>query len=270
MKQLYFLHIPKTAGKYISKNIKDCLDKNGLKSYVSTSTPNDESFMNKTYISMHAGKYPVDKIPGLEVATLVRNPIDARVSYFNFVYNRFLFDREEYIKLNSVYDKLKFYLFEDENMLLHNNYQSRFICNSADERSFNVSSFYSNTGIDMMKPFVEDKKAFTWFVDNNNTSLENTINNLNSFNIVNTVDNIEMFENNISYWFKNNYNLEITFNKNSIINKSSTDYGDGQLLTTKDLMLMLTDNDKARIIEMNSIDQTVYELIKEKEVNNVI
>lgn len=269
MKQLYFLHIPKTAGKYISKNIKDSLDKNGIGYFISTQTPNEKSFINKTYISMHAGTYPIEQIPDLEIATLIRNPIDARLSYFNFVYNRFLFNRKEYQQLKSVYDKLKFYLFEDDNMSMHNNYQARFICNPADEKSFSVSSFYSNYGIDMMKPFNEEGKAFTWFVGNENTSLDKAILNLEKFQIVNTVDNIKLFESKISNWFKNNYSIEIEFKKNDIINQSFTDYGNGELITTKDLFSMLSEDDKKEILKVNNIDNFIYELIKKKEENNV-
>lgn len=266
MKQLYFLHIPKTAGKYISKNIKDSLDKSNLKYFISTETPNDKNFLDKTYISMHAGTYPIDQIPGLNVATIIRNPIEARLSYFNFVYDRFLYNRKEYQELDSIYKKLKFYLFEDTNMEIHNNFQSRFICNPADEKSFSVVNFYLKDGVEMMKPFYKEGKAFDWFVKNSNTSKEKVFENLKRFEIVNTLDNIDLFEKNISKWFIDNYKVQIFFDKNKKINESFTDYGMDKKINTKDLIEMLTESDKNRIIENNSIDQEAYNFAKSLEV----
>ena len=248
MKQLYFLHIPKTAGKYISKNIKKSLDDYSISSYISTSYPNSMSFQKASYVSMHAGTYPLIKNPTLDVATILRNPIDARVSYFNFVYNRFLYNRKEYIEINSVYEKLKFYLFEDKNMESHNNFQSRFLCNPADEKSFNISEFYLKNVIEMMSSFTKNKKAFDWFVKDHNTSEKNVFLSLNNFKIVNTLDNIHLFTNNIQNWFMENYNIMIEFNKEERINESLTTYGEDAKLSTKDLLDMLTEADKIKIL----------------------
>ncbi len=267
MKQLYFLHIPKTAGKYISKNIKKSLDNYNINSYISTSYPNDISFQKASYISMHAGTYPIIKNPTLDVATIIRNPIDARVSYFNFVYNRFLHNRKEYAEIDSVYEKLKFYLFEDENMESHNNFQSRFLCNPADEKSFNISQFYLKNGLEMMKPFMENKKAFDWFVKDHNTSEENLFLFLNRFKIVNTLDNIDMFINSIQEWFLENYGIAVEFDKEERVNESLTKYGNDIELSTKDLLSMLTEEDKVKILEKNWLDQKAYLFIKENEKN---
>lgn len=265
MKQLYFLHIPKTAGKYISKNIKESLDKNNLGYFISTETPNDKIFMDRAYISMHAGTYPIETIEGINVATLIRNPVEARLSYFNFVYDRFLYNRKEYQEIESVYDKLKFYLFEDPNMECHNNFQSRFICNPADEKSFSVSGFYLKDGVEMMKPFYKDNKAFDWFVKDFNTSETKVFENLNKFDIVNTVDRIDLFERNISLWFNKNYGFDINFNRSQKVNESATNYGKDNLITTKDLLSMLTKSDKLKIIENNMLDQKAYEFVKLRE-----
>lgn len=47
LKQLYFLHIPKTAGKYVSENIKRSLDANDISYYISTHHPNNNNFAKK-------------------------------------------------------------------------------------------------------------------------------------------------------------------------------------------------------------------------------
>lgn len=267
MKQLYFLHIPKTAGKYISKNIKDSLDKNNKKSYISTHFPNNIFFKDKIYMSMHAGTYPIDVVPDVNVATIIRDPISARVSYFNFIYNKSLHSRKEYQKIKNVDDKLKYYFFEDKNFELHNNYQARFICNSADAKSFDPVMFYKKDWQEMMKPFLKEGRAFSWFVENDNTSLDNAVARINSFNIVNTLDRIDLFENKISQWFEENYGIEIFFNKNEVINKSGGTYGDKELVTTSDLIATLNTQEKEAILKNNYIDTQIYNYIKEKEEN---
>jgi hypothetical protein len=262
LKQIYFLHIPKTAGKYISENIKNALDKNGVSHHITTHHPNNKNFIDKSYISMHAGRYPMDIVDGLDSATIIRNPVEARVSYFNFIYNRSLAMREEYSSIDLPVDKLKHYLFKDPNFDLHNNYQSRFICNSADNRSFEPLSFYRDHYEEMMYPFLREGKAFTWFVENENTSLENAINQVKSFTIVNTLDRIDIFENNISNWFLKNFGFTIEFNHTKEVNRSGTDYGDGNIITTKMLIDMLSDEEKIKIIENNSIDSCIYEYVR--------
>lgn len=262
VRQIYFSHIPKTAGKYISENIKRSLDENNLSYHISTHHPNNKNFVDKAYISMHAGRYPMDIVDSLDSATIIRNPIDARVSYFNFIYNRSLCTRKEYLEIDLPIDKLKHYLFKDPNFDIHNNYQSRFICNSADERSFAPLSFYRDHYEEMMYPFLKEGKAFTWFVENENTSLENAINQVKSFTIINTLDRIDLFENKISNWFLTNYGFEIEFNHTKEVNRSGTDYGDGNIITTKMLIDMLSDEEKIKIIENNSIDSYIYEYVR--------
>jgi len=128
-KQLYFLHIPKTAGTFISQGIKNSIGDESL-SYVSTALVNDKKDLkSKIYISSHSGTYPISLLDNPEVATLVREPISARASYFNFIYPLFLQDRPEYKEISDHKQRFLYYLFNDKNFLIHNNYQSRFICN---------------------------------------------------------------------------------------------------------------------------------------------
>lgn len=265
LKQLYFLHIPKTAGRYISENIKESLDKHNISHHITNHFPNNNNFVNKSYISMHAGTYPIEKISDLDVATIVRNPIDARVSYFNFIYNKALYSREDYMSISSPLEKLRYYLFEDSNFKSHNNYQSRFICNPADERSFKPLEFHRDHYEEMMYPFLRKGEGFTWFVNNDNTTLENTISKINSFKIVSTLENIDLFKDNVSLWFKENYDAEIKFSNNKI-NNSVTNFGDGRYLGSQDLIDMLSDQDKEDIINNNSIDYAVYKYINERTI----
>ncbi len=265
LKQLYFLHIPKTAGKYISENIKRSLESNEISYYISTHHPNNNNFSKKVYTAIHAGRYPIDVVPNINVATIIRNPIEARVSYFNFLYNRALFTRKEYLDIESPIDKLRYYLFEDPNFELHNNYQSRFICNSADSRSFSPREFYKNHYEEMMSPFLKRGEAFSWFIDNANTSKENALKAVKEFNIVNSLDRIDLFENNINNWFKINYNIEIDFDKNKIVNEGIFSYGNEKKITTKYLISLLSQSEIDLILKNNDIDNFIYNYVKDNE-----
>lgn len=264
MKQLYFLHIPKTCGKYVSHNIKKSLDDVSVPYYISTHFPNNHNFKNKIYTSIHAGTYPCEVVNGLDVATIVRHPVSARLSYFNFIYNRYLFHREEYASLTSVKDKLRYYLFEDQNFELHNNYQSRFICNSADPRSFDEKGYYEVYGAEIMSQFRNEGKAFTWFVGNEKTSLEFAKSQIDSFTIKNTVEGIDLFKSNIADWFMTNHSIEIKFTEEPV-NKSFTDYGDGNMISSHDLIKFLTKDDIAQLLKNNYIDLEIYNYVRSME-----
>jgi hypothetical protein len=266
-KQLYFLHIPKTAGSFVSKNIKDSIS-NNLLCYVSNKYPNNKEFLkSKIYISAHAGRYPIDYLDSPDVATLIRDPISARASYFNFIYPRFMFNRPEYQSIKSNREKFLYYLFEDKNFLVHNNYQSRFICNSPDPRSWDPEAFYTKHRIEMMNKFYEGA-GFDWFIGNENTSVDNAIKNINSFQIVNTVDNIEIFCGKIKDWFLLNHNIKINFDLNTKINVGPSELNE-EKVSSNYFINLLTQGEKDRVLELNSIDLDVYNFVKNKEATNV-
>jgi hypothetical protein len=265
LKQLYFLHIPKTAGKYVSENIKRSLDANDISYYISTHHPNNNNFAKKVYTAMHAGRYPIDVVPDIDVATIIRNPVEARVSYFNFLHNRALFSRKEYLERESPLDKLRYYLFEDPNFELHNNYQSRFICNSADSRAFSPLDFYTNHYEELMSPFLKRGEAFSWFIDNTNTSKENALKAIKDFKIVNSLDRIDLFEKNINNWFNANYNVEIEFNKDNIVNAGIFSYGNEEGITTEHLVSLLSESEIDLILKNNDIDYFIYNYVKDNE-----
>ncbi len=242
MKQLYFLHIPKTAGSFVSENIKNSIN-NDLLCYIGPIfSNNSESLKSKIYISFHAGTYPVELLEDISVATLIRDPISARASYFNFIYPRALHNKNEYKDLPSNRERFLYYLFEDKNFLVHNNYQSRFICNPSDGRSVARTD--------------------------ENTSIDNAIHNINSFEIVNTFDNIEVFCGKIKNWFMLNHNIEVNFDFNNKINVGPSKLNE-ESVSSGYFVNLLTQDEKDRVLELNNIDLQVYNFVKNKEATNV-
>lgn len=262
-KALYFLHIPKTAGKFISANIKKSLNDDSL-SYISTHYPNNKNFLkNKIYISAHAGTFVLDEVEDLDVATILRNPIEARSSYFTFIYPLYLKEREEYKSIKDVKEKFVYYLFQDKNFLIHNNYQSRFICNPADKDSWDLKKFFENSGPKLMKKYF-DGQGFDWFVNNSNTSIENAKEQVDSFKIVNTIDNINLFCDNIKKWFLENHNKQIKFNFNDKVNVTTYNF-DNQISSHFDLIKSLNVEEINKFNDLNKIDIEIYNYIKNKE-----
>lgn len=262
-KQLYFLHIPKTAGKFISHNIKKSLSNESLY-YISTHYPNSKEFLkNKIYISAHAGTFIIDELPGVDVATILRDPISAKASYFNFIYSFYLKNRKEYEVLKTDKEKFLYYLFKDKNFFIHNNYQARFLCNSANPKSWDLKNFYEKHQPELMKKYTEGQ-GFDWFVGNEKTSLELAIENINSFSIVNTFDKINLFCDNIKKWFLLNHDIKIDFNLNEKINVGVGNF-DQQETSSEYFVSLLNESEKDRILETNSIDYEIYNLVKGRE-----
>lgn len=263
MNQLYFLHIPKTAGKFISGSIEKSIPNSLNSLYISTYFPNNKEFLeDKIYISAHAGMYIPNTIDNIDVATIVRNPLEARASYFNFIYHMYLDERKEYINLKTMRDKFLYYLFEDKNFLIHNNYQSRFLCNGSDPRSWDRKSFFEDSH-SMLKKYYEGQ-GFDWFIDNEKTSLDTAINNISKFKIKNTVENIDKFTKKITEWFLENHKINIEFDKRSKINESLSNYN-GESYSSLDLIKMLTEEEILKVIDLNSIDYAVYNFVKDLE-----
>ena len=264
MRQLYFLHIPKTAGKFISASIQKSMPESQNSLYISTHFPNNNEFLSdKIYISAHAGTYIPEYIKDIDVATVIRNPVEARASYFNFIYHMYLDTRKEYNNIPTMREKFLYYLFEDKNFLIHNNYQSRFLCNPSDARSWDRKSFFEIHSSEMFKKY-QDGAAFDWFVGDDNTSLDLAINNISNFEIKNTVDRLDLFLKSISEWFLLNHGLQIKFNQNEKTNESLSSYN-GVDYSSKDLIDLLTEEEISRILYLNSIDYAVYNFVKEQE-----
>jgi hypothetical protein len=265
--RLYFLHVPKTAGKSVSYELKSELEKNNISTYISTQYPNENPISDEVYISGHFGTYPIEKFPGISVACLIRNPIEARVSYFNFIHGRNDLDTPRYRSIDSYLEKLKYYLFEDEGFFEHNNYQSRHICNPTDELVFQSDHQFEKNINDITNKYnFKMGEAFNWFIKNDNTSFENAKNRIESFDIVNTVDSISSYYTAISKWFKNSHGIDISLNSKNITNSSNTLYK-GKIYTTQDLIGMLTNHEKEKVLENNEIDYKIYSIIREREIN---
>ena len=265
MKQLYFLHIPKTAGRFVKENISKVLRENNISSYTNTYFPHGVDLTKQSYIAGHFGTYPIELLEDVDVACIVRHPVDARISYFNFRYEPIFSQRKEYQDIPNYVDKLRYYLFDDPKSKIHDNYQARYICNPADSRIFNTYKFLTKDKFDLEKEGkFNNGKLFTWFVEDEMTSLEFAKKQIDSFDIVGTVDNIDLFMSKKNKWFKDNYSVDVKWDKADKVNSSIVNYEEVGY-TTDMLKGMLTEEEKQLILKNNDIDYAIYEYVRGME-----
>lgn len=259
MKQLYFLHIPKTAGQFITESIRNSLDESGIDNYFiyNGAFASKERLKGSVYIGSHFGTYPIDLIEEIETVTILRDPTERAISQFNFLYeDRY---KELYKDIDGYLNRLKFYLFEDKNMLGLRNYQARFLCNPANPRRFESEEEFEKLRNELSIPFGFGFPN-TWFVENDLTNLTLAKSQLDSMSMVGTADNLQPVLEKINLWFLNNYNVEIKYLKEKI--NTSTISENGVEYSTRDCIEMLTIEEIERLKQINSIDEQLYEYAK--------
>lgn len=262
MKSLYFMHIPATGGEFVRDSMVSAAAANNLSFYTSNQAPHPSTLESQIIISGHFGSYPTDNIPGIDTAVLIRNPIDRCISHFNDIHDVMLAERQEYISISNYFDRLKFYLFEDPNFTNQSNMQSRFICNSADPTIFDETKYngviYKINHDERNKP-----GGFSWFIPNDNTTLSFAKERVDSFYAAGTLDNLDSFMQKINIWFNDNYNINISYDTNLIVNESVVMFND-IAYRTSELKSMLSSDEIDKVVQNNSIDYELYQYVLKK------
>ena len=96
------------------------------------------------------------------------------------------------------------------------------------------------------------------------TSLEFAKKQIYSFDIVGTVDNIDLFMSKKNQWFKDNYSVDLKWDKADKVNSSIVNYEEVGY-TTDMLKGMLTEEEKQLILKNNDIDYAIYEYVRGME-----
>jgi len=255
-KKLYFLHIPKTGGMNILAKIKG---NSNLNPFIGSTDSTIEEFNSSNFIIGHFGKTPITKNENISVACMVRNPIDRSVSNFIHSYNNAIQniqDNEIYKTIEKIEDKLKYYLFEDPYYSAVNNLQCRSIFNNMKDEAF--QNLFKKENVNII-----EKNNNIWYLNDEEYTLEDIINLIDSFEIVETIERHDIFYNKIKQWFMNN--LDVSFSDrefenipSKIIDKDLNEY------TTESLINSLTEIEKQQILDNNSFDLFLYNYIKSK------
>jgi hypothetical protein len=252
--QLYLLHIPKTGGTSVSATLGNSLDKAGLPWHKNVRPPHNYDFSEFAFIDSHLGNCPNVISKKTAVACIVRDPVGRSISNFLWIYNSVLMKNQRYYEMNNLLERLKFYLFHDEDYSFHKNIQSRFICNPVSTSVF-AGDF----------AFGYEDYSKTWFIDATPTSAESAIKNLNSFQIVGTTENHDSFMDQVSQWVFLNLGLRVDRKNYKFVLKSEVEDMDN-IITTNSLTAELSALEIQKIIENNNQDFEVYEYIKQNQI----
>jgi len=256
IKQLYFLHIPKTGGMSVLAKIKM---NSTIVPFVGFGDSTKEQFKSSNFIVGHFGKTPITENPNISVACIVRDPIERSISNFIHSYNvapQNIKNNERYRELDTIVDKLKYYLFQDPYYSTVQNLQSRSILNNMTDKAF--ENLFKKENLNVI-----EKNNNLWYLENNPYVLEDVIALLDSFEIVETIENHKIFYNKIKEWFLHNLNIE--FNDVDFPNFPSTLIDeDLNEHTTQSLINSLTEQEKQNILDNNSIDLALYNYVKSK------
>lgn len=261
MNQLYFLHIPKTAGSFINYSVSDKLNKYGIKNYahqVSSNFPHTIDFDKTAFLGGHFGASPLIFNPNFYVACLLRNPLERSISYFNFTYHIY---SDKYKDKNTYKEKLIKYLFNDEDTKIFNNIQSKFICNPVDVSVFDPR--------ESKESLIEknEHKQFCWFLEDVDVVEKFVKQQIDSFDIVGTVENIIPFCDQISSWFNKNYGIDINFDTSKEVNKTKYPIENGVVYDTKTAISILSDSEVASFKINNAIDYSIYDYVRLNELS---
>jgi hypothetical protein len=255
-KKLYFLHIPKTGGVSVSKQLADSFIETKIKKYSPSQTLHKDNMNEYSYIAGHLGRYPIEKIDNLDVACLFREPVIRSISTFLYIYDRFLYASPEYLKFDNFIDKVKYYLFKDEQYVNHRNLQTLFI-SSTPKITTSIDKFNNNV-------WRKETNAL-WGFESNALDLEVAKKHIDSFKIIGTLEKHSEFMQEINTWFLENYEVDLGVNKkNQVLNQTIVDYN-GKKYTPKIVMEMLTDQELEKILELNSIDFEIYNYVLSKK-----
>lgn len=252
-RRLYFSHIPKTGGTSVSLQLHQLLSDNSLAFYPPTPPPHSDVSNEYLFIQGHLGRYPLDKVDNLDVACLLRDPLDRAISYFLFNYGRGLGSLDAYTQIENFIDKVRYHLFDDPDFIMHKNLQSQFICSSPKENLFkDLGSHDDRLG------------RGVWNLDRGPITFNLAKQYVDEFAIVGITEQHDSFMRNIKTWFFNNYNIPITnYPFNKVANASSVTYKD-VLYTTALVKAMLSTEDIEKFLENNVIDFELYEYVHNK------
>jgi hypothetical protein len=248
----YFLHIPKTSGISVLSELKGVFA--GEQNFMNTMHyVNESDMLNSKLISGHFAMYPFflykknnKKINGL---TIVRDPIDRAISYFNFRYK--VSDSFFGFKTKSLTSKnFDIFLSDETNLGCIANYQTKTLTSGlkANESSSWVNQ-YMNGKITRFELITAQVFNYNFMDLNGKESYWKE--SLNNFSLIGSVKNRDLFlDKASSLLMKKDYRADL---RNVVKNKSD--------FTTEEVKKILTKDQINRIIELNQHDFELYDFI---------
>jgi len=276
-KSLYMLHIPKCGGLSISL-IKKVLPRK-INVYPTERFDNFTDFDKYDYVHWHFGSTLVDN-PNYDTVCIVRDPVDRAISNFLWLKQQnALIESVQYNEDLPFLEQLKYYLFEDQNYFSHRNLQARFLSNGISDdilqaiyKKFPNEKYPLESIVELSSIPIRMRD---WYVEENNTSFENSVATLNKCISYQTLENHSVLLDSIFTWFKENRDLEVKTLYDDMYsnllevrgipyyNYSSYTHSDGITYTTTEVRQLLSSEEIDSIYAINSIDKQIYEYVKD-------
>lgn len=238
---VYFLHIPRTSGIYISHNVVPHLISGGVPHFVSNRTNIDKKVISESkYVSGHFARFPIDLMENPSVYSIIRNPVERYISYFKYT-TGLIRTKDE------IYSKLESWLYGDK-VEINSNMQSKFLTGTVDHNKFN-EDIQINISRDLNHRILPVTNG--WYLKDYSLNIDKIKENIENINIY-TLENHDKFRND----FNEELNKQFGFKTFKNVDKFNQSFDIGIDLTKKQL---------SRIEELNQVDIEIYNYVQKIE-----
>lgn len=218
---IYHLHIPRTAGIFIRSNLLSQF--NDKKCFADHYIKIDDHEISKSYfVGGHWGQYPISKMNNPLIFTVLRDPIERFISYFN--YTRPLFTEMKREEL------LEYWLYDETMSSLQSNLQFKFLSSTIDPEQYNLS--FDNKNRVEKAWFLKDQKSYEETID--------------------FINNIEVFLVNKDNPIEKQISDKLNLDPFIVTGKANKSEGDSKIFNKH----------YDRIKELNKIDLEIYDYVK--------
>jgi hypothetical protein len=227
---------------------------------------------------------------------MLREPLDRVVSNFSWLLMAGYLDYIKSYDGLSVPEKLRHYLFEDDYYSDHKNLQTKFLSASISDLDldtyFRGKYFLAGPGetwdkVEQTKYLEVDylqtvrnlsylQRTSSWHLNLSETSLDVAKNTIDNCSILGFTEDHEEFLSKIFQWFRDNLDIEVEEEFNTILQEKLTEQGipthnysrytdnDGTVYTTQSIKELLTKEEIDQVYADNSLDVELYAYAKNK------
>jgi hypothetical protein len=190
-----------------------------------------EKIKQSKFVSGHFGLMPLDYMNNPEVFTIVRDPVERFISYFNYTIKPHQSQKE-------IEERFQSWLY-GKDYVVQSNLQSKFLTGKTNIDKFNEDVVAFETTIES-----------GWHIENYNLDIKNVIDNLQNIKCY-TFEELNLFCSDMNKSLEKQFEFSV-FQETKKINK----------LTAERFKIKPSKKDLSRIEELNSVDIELYEYVK--------
>ena len=230
---IYHLHIPRTSGVYVRLNVLPEIKARSIKHFASNRflPINVNVIKESQFVSGHFGLMPLDYMDSPEIFTIVRDPIERFISYFNYTI-------KPHQSQKRIEERFHNWLY-GEDSVNQSNLQSKFLTGKTNIEKFNKDVVTFNTTIES-----------GWHIEDYSLNIKDVINNLQNIKCY-TFEELNLFRLDMNKSLEKQFGFSV-FQNTEKINE----------LTSERIRIKPSKEQLNRIQELNSVDMELYEHIR--------